>query len=427
MITRRSRRRGLTPVAPTSCSAGRPPSFLADLTSWLRDHRPQGPSRFLWVRDPTSPVAEWAVTEMNVVDEVVKTTVFQLAGYRLSVTGSNRIAPGELAEGGWGFVLGDRAEAPGLRLSTPQDLLAARVGSCLLSMAAGGTGGWRFVIDASAADGDAFTRLDAGVRYFVPGAHGDVKGVHFAALRQPAATDLAVYATVDPLRPLDVERTSIGFHAWTGVGTPPPLGSGYATVHGHGITLLPLAGAGLVFGSAPYFTGASTDAGHYLIPAGSFALGRSTSAAPGDSTDRVICGTSGLEYLGIPIDDGCTLTFVPGREAYVPLGSDVTADHALTHHGTTSWVSVESPATATVHYYSQPEDAPLFRSAAGKRAHLTPPPSCSTSSSSQRRCCRTPPRSRWRPSTAWRAVMSQMPSPSSSSPSPRVAGPRSSR
>ncbi|HWL35345.1 MAG TPA: hypothetical protein VNQ77_04060 [Frankiaceae bacterium] len=335
-------------------------AFLADLTTWLADHRPQGPPRFLWVADPAAPVTEWLVTEVPVTDGLVETTMFQLADYALGVTGGNAIGPAESPDGGWGFVLTDSAESPALTLYSPVDVLFARTGTGVLSMTAGHTGSWRFVLDA-AAGGDAFTTLGAGVRFFTAGTDGYVNTVHFGAVRQPGDTALTLYAEVDPLRPFDRERTSLAFHSWAGAGTPPPLDSGYATAHGHSITLQPQASARLVFGFAPFFVGETVNGGYYFVPDGAFAIGHSSAGVTSaDGIDRVVCGTSGLEYLGIPLTGGCALTFVPGQAAYAPLGTATTGENALTEHGTTSWVYVESPPEATVRYYSQPEDAPLF-------------------------------------------------------------------
>lgn len=335
-------------------------TFLADLTTWLADHRPQGPPRFLWVADPAAPVTEWLVTELPVADGVVDGVVFQLADYVLGVTGGNAVAPGEHPESGWGFVLADSAETPALTLYSPVDVLMARPGTSVLSMAAAHTGSFRFVLDA-AAGGDAFARLGAGVRFFTAGTDGYVNAVHFGAVRQPDDTALTLYAEVDPLRPFDRERTALAFRSWTGAGEPPALPSGYATAHGHSITLQPQADARLVFGFAPFFVGASVDGGYYFVPEGAFAIGHSSAGVTSaDGIDRVVCGTSGLEYLGIPLTGGCAMTFVPGQPAYAPLGTATTGEDALTGHGTTSWVYVDSPPAATVRYFSQPEDAPLF-------------------------------------------------------------------
>jgi hypothetical protein len=160
-------------------------TFLADLATWLADHRPQGPPRFLWVVDPGVPVTEWVTTELLVSDGAVETTVFQLADYVLAVTGGNPIAPAEVAGSGWGFALTDSEDSPGLTLYSPIDVFFSRIGTSVLSMEAGHTGSWRFVLDAASSGGDAFERLGAGMRYFTPGVDGYVNAVHFGTVRQP--------------------------------------------------------------------------------------------------------------------------------------------------------------------------------------------------------------------------------------------------
>lgn len=342
-----------------------PATFLDSLREWLRDYRPQGPPRFLWVLDPAAPPTAWVVTELPVSAGpggtwIVGGAMFPLTDYALAVSGGSAVGPGESADGGWGFVLADSAAAPGVSLYSPVDLFPSTPGTTVLSMAAGHTGAWRFVLDAPAGTGDAFARLGAGVRYFTPGIDNYVNAVHFDVVRQPAATPVTLYAQLDPLRPFDRERTALGFFSWTGAGTPPALPSGYATAHGHGITLQPQPGARLVFGFAPYFTDEDANGGYYLVPEGPCAIAVAAPTANATDIDRVVCGTSGLEYLGIPLTGGCALTFVPDQPAYAPLGSTTTGADALTGHGTTSWVYVESPPTTTVRYYSQPEDAPLF-------------------------------------------------------------------
>ncbi|MFD0350586.1 hypothetical protein ACFQ0M_40305 [Kitasatospora aburaviensis] len=140
---------------------------------------------------------------------------------------------------------------------------------------------------------------------------------------------------------------------------------------GHGVALRPLAaGAGaagparLVFGLAPYLSDEAGNAGYHLVPDGPFAVESpvespvGTSVGAGGAGPRVICGVSGLEYLGLPAEGGA-LAFRPGQPAYAPLGPARTGADSLTSHGTTSWVSVAADAD-TVTYYSQPEDAPLY-------------------------------------------------------------------
>ncbi|GAA2829671.1 hypothetical protein RMN57_32895 [Kitasatospora sp. CM 4170] len=350
--------------------------FLAALRTWLGHYAPEGPPRFLWLADPTAPPIRWETTVLTVRadrdgDWVADGASFQLADYRLALAGGGAVAPAETAAG-WGFAVADAADRSAVTLYSPTARFPARRTTTLLGMAAGQSGAWRFVIDAPDGGGDAFTGLGAGLRFFTPGEAGVVRTVRFAVVRQPDGADLEFHAQIDPLRPLDGGRTSLGFFAGTtGEGDPPALPSGYATVLGHGVALRPLAaGAGaagparLVFGLAPYLSDEAGNAGYHLVPDGPFAVESpvespvGTSVGAGGAGPRVICGVSGLEYLGLPAEGGA-LAFRPGQPAYAPLGPARTGADSLTSHGTTSWVSVAADAD-TVTYYSQPEDAPLY-------------------------------------------------------------------
>ncbi|MGW6916643.1 hypothetical protein ACWGB8_22880 [Kitasatospora sp. NPDC054939] len=348
--------------APAADATG----FAAALRTWLDHYAPQGPPRFLWVTDPAAPPTAWVTTELTGRAGpdgtwVADGATFQLADYQLVLAGGGEVAPGD-TEAGWGFAVADGAGRSAATLYAPTARFPARLTTTLLCMEAGHTGAWRFVVDAPGGGGDAFAGLGAGLRFFTPGEQGVVRAVRFAVVRQPDGVGLEFHAQIDPLRPLDGERTSLGFFACTtGGGDPPALPSGYATVLGHGVDLRPLAAgpsttgpARLVFGLAPYLADERANTGYYLVPDGPFAVGTATAGA------RVLCGLSGLEYLGLPAE-GCTVSFLPGQPAYAPLGPDRTGAASLTSHGTTSWVSVDrAEGAGAVTYYSQPEDAPLY-------------------------------------------------------------------
>jgi hypothetical protein len=343
-------------------------AFLAALLTWLGYYAPQGAPRFLWVADPTAPPTAWVTTQLTgqpAPDNMwaANGAVFQLADYRLALAGGGTVAPADTAAG-WGFAVADGSDYSAVTFSSPTSDFPARRGTTLLSMDPDRTGAFRFAVDAPVDEGDVFGRLGAGLRFFTPGPDESVETVPFTIVRQPDQTGLEFHAQIDPLRPLDGDRTSLGFFCWDLTGDPPMLPSGYATVLGHGVQLRPLASgtsitspARLVFGVAPYLADEETNVGYYLVPDGPFAI----DAGPHDG--RVICGTSGLEYLGFPAE-GCTLVFRPGHPAYAPLGSATTGADSLTSHGTTSWVSVDAATTTSVTYYSQPEDAPLYAAGA---------------------------------------------------------------
>jgi len=360
-------------------------AFLSQLQDWLSVYRPQRWPRFLWILDPAVSMTAWTFTELYVDGTAppswrIGRADFLLAGYTVVVGGGSLVAPGGRRDAGWGFELTDTAEEPAVTFDTPNDRLPARPMTTVLSMEPGHTGTWRFVVDASGADGDGFLRLASGVRYFTPGQDGFVNPVQFAVLRQPAAVDLRFFAELDPLRPFDHSRSALSFFSWSGPGTAPAMPSGYATAYGYQVDLEPLpsgatstTAARLVFAFAPQFVSDPSVGTYYLAPDGPFRLSvvppvaqspdvnGSGSADGANDFDRLVCGTSGLEYLGVPKTSGCSLTFVADQPAFAPLDAHTTGQDALTSLGTTSWVYLEAPATTTLRYYSQPEDAPLFR------------------------------------------------------------------
>ncbi|MFI1564697.1 hypothetical protein ACH4ZX_16885 [Streptomyces sp. NPDC020490] len=341
-------------------------ALAAALTTWLGFFPPTAAPRFVWLPDPDAPPTAWAATAMTGQPGPGSAwtghgATFQLAEYQLTVSGGSTVAPAETAAG-WGFSVADTATWPAAALYSPTDLFPARPGTTLLSMDAGRTGTWRLVTD-SPAGSDAFARLGAEIRFFLPGADGQAETVRFPVLRQAADAGLALYAQIDPLRPLDGERTRLGLLPWSpGGDVPGALPSGHATVLGHDVTLRPLAPdaggpPGLVFAVAPYLVGEPVNAGLYLVPSGPFAVDA------GPDGGRVMCGASALEYLGVPAE-GCVLTYEPGHPAYAP--RDAAAGGPLTSLGTTSWVRVAPPpGTAGLTYYSQPEDAPLHTDPVG--------------------------------------------------------------
>ncbi|HEU0131217.1 MAG TPA: hypothetical protein VFQ85_09540 [Mycobacteriales bacterium] len=360
-----------------------PAGFAAAVLDWLTTYRPRAWPRFLWVLDPAQPTTTWTVLEATVRPRDGGGWTFGGGGYAfsdylLTARGDVAVAPGELAGAGWGFVLGDTADAPALTFYSPTDAFAARAGTSLLSLDAAGGGAWHFVVD-SPPGGDVFARLGAGMRYFTAGEGGYADTVRFTVLDQGAA-QATLYARLDPLRPLDPERTAFGFFPPSRTAPEPPAyDSGYATAYGHDVGLRPLAAgattttpARLVFGVAPYFVSEEgVNTGYHLVPDGPFALDPpARAAASDDGLDRVVCGMSGMEYLGLPAATGCALRFVPGQPAYAPLGDSTTGAESLVGIGTTSWVYVESPREPQARYYSQAEDAPLY-TAGSSVAELT--------------------------------------------------------
>jgi hypothetical protein len=364
---------GLTPPGPVSFSATwaqngtyvflpvtAPDGFDAKLVQFLQSFEP-APPRLLWIANPLQRIGDWQVsrvdaTQQNSIWTVTRRTDFDLNGYRLTLRGGGTVGVADNNAAGWGFVFGDTSASTSA-LQTPNATLQGRMGST--SLAIGATGGaWRFALDVASGT-DAFKQLDCGIRYFSPDADGAVQAIAFNTLRQPQAA-LALYASIDVLRLRDPTRANIGLFAWDGSGSSIELGSGFATARGYGIALTPSASgpvpARLAFHFAPADIGSPGGNARgrlYLAPQGSFAIRVIDDNGGSDPLKRLICGASGLEYLGIAAT-GSQIDFIAGQPAFAPGPGEGDPTVSLTELGDTSWGYVAAT------YYAQPEDAPLF-------------------------------------------------------------------
>ena len=127
---------------------------------------------------------------------------------------------------------------------------------------------------------------------------------------------------------------------------PPVLVSNYRGVFGQKATLQPLTGSGLVPQPLP-------EGGWCLVPSGPFALGL---PAAGDGTTRLLCGTSGTEFIDVSAA-AYVMTFVPDSNAFEPA-----AGGALTSQNVTAWVAIgpANPGLPAAAYYAQPASNALF-------------------------------------------------------------------
>lgn len=350
-------------------------AFLAALLSYLAAFHASGAPRFLWILDPNAGYLAWTVQTLVVTPGaaaggwlVARRVDFTFADDVLILRSGGAIAPADMGEAGWGFGVADTAGAPALTFYTADGRFAAAPASSSLSLAAGAAGCWRARFDVAAprAGVDGFAALDCGIRYFIARpVTGEIHAVAFQALVQPADVPFPLYATLDLQRPFDGGRSHFGFFSWTTPGVAPTFRSGYATARGHAVDLTPLAGAGsaapaarLVFGIAPFYATPGSPGGCYLTPDGPFGL-TVVAGDPADGVERLICGASALEYLGLPGATGSALQFVGGQPAYIDRPTDGGAG-AITALGTTAWVYASAPPGEAVRYFAQPEDAPLY-------------------------------------------------------------------
>lgn len=202
--------------------------------------------------------------------------------------------------------------------------------------------------------------------------------------------DGTLSVSLDPCQPLDINRTCLTLPA--GASAPSYL----VSPRGHAVALTALADQGsggaarLVFQAAPFYTASDAEASYlHIVPQGSFAvtvtppqavldkaLAQVNETPPWTPVERLLCGMSGVEYLGLPVASGCRMVFCAGYPAFAPGAAQgvlpLDNRQALTslNNGrvaTTAWVSVLPPQgqATQVNYFSQPEQAPLYGSNTG--------------------------------------------------------------
>ncbi|HEY3598075.1 MAG TPA: hypothetical protein VGL08_11270 [Paraburkholderia sp.] len=230
------------------------------------------------------------------------------------------------------------------------------------------------VLPDGGAGGD-LDQMGVGLRYAFPAEDGAAGYLHMPVLVQPAA--LSLYASLDPLRQRDPARTRLSFFSGAPDPGPGAMMSNFATARGHDVLLAPRFDgerpAGLVFAVQPLMDGAAgtVPVCHYLTLDGDFAISTNTPpsvlAALGDDMpiERLVCGASGLEYLGIPDEGEHRLVFMPSRNAYAPATLSTDPDQPLlTDAATTAWVYVRPGSGQTIDYYAQPDQATLYKASA---------------------------------------------------------------
>ncbi|HEU5063747.1 MAG TPA: hypothetical protein VFT79_11435 [Solirubrobacterales bacterium] len=181
----------------------------------------------------------------------------------------------------------------------------------------------------------------------------------FKAIPSDDEGTLALDVELDPLAPFDGERTRMLFRE-----PPAVLGSayGYSTA-GDTVTLTPLTEgegrAGFHFACRP--DERSRQPAVYLAPLGSFELGLESGK---EGEVRLMCGTSGLEYLAAATGD--RLAFVPGQPAFSPdFGSKTggeSGEPLLQPPYTTSWAEFAPQGLSAIKraYFGQPDASPNY-------------------------------------------------------------------
>ncbi|SEH40128.1 hemagglutinin protein [Magnetospirillum fulvum] len=371
-----------------------PAVFAASLAAYLGLLPPVRGPRVLWIGGANRGPALWRGRGLGMIrrgqtNSVATGTVIETGSIRVIVAAGNTVTVGAFdgGFGGWGFRL---SGTPGLVFVTGNGLVNAAEGWSGLSYGDGQIGCvvWRLDL-ATEGDGACdLAKLGASLRFFGPNPNGDgsARMLRVDPLRQTGP--LSLYCGFDPLAPLDPARTRLGLLPRNAtIATPPCFATGYITARGHGVTLAPRTIAsptppGFVLAVQPLACGGadatrdSVPRLYYLTPDGDFEVtvsnsGRAlvTAQVQDGSTapaERLLCGTSGLDYVGVPAAAGSIFSFRAGNAAFAPL--PVAADQsqagetelrpALTALGTTAWVWISD--SSPVRYYAQPEDAPFY-------------------------------------------------------------------
>ena len=360
--------------------------FAGQLAELLRRISPGGEVRLLWIPDPAPPWTEWQPMYLqaqwtgagpDIAWTVASETRFDIVGYALTIAQGTRLAPAADA----GIALG----APGVRFTGPAMGYDAQPGSSLLPLAGAALGCWRAGYRLPANGDDNLALLGVQLRYASADADGNVVAVPMPVLRQGGeAIDIALF--YDPLNPEVRDRTQAEFVV-PGGGAGPVLGATLITTLGYGTTLSPLAaspgrrGARLVFGHSPQLLpaqgGGESLREYYLAPDGAFVLGAEPGAPASPNAavgrDQVVLGTSGLEYVELPLDGGAVAFFDSGHDAFAPgalaaappgataAAPDEGPPQPLTGLATTSYLTfLPAQPGAGFDYYAQPQQAPLY-------------------------------------------------------------------
>jgi hypothetical protein len=363
------------------------PDFFA--AAWLVLSSPQWTgTRLLWVTDPNVPVNDWELAGITLAGltadggRLSAQTAFWFRNY------------GCLLNGGLALTLAADAAGPrfGITQDTNGDIRIAADGGATelpgliqgpltipLTGPAAGCLTFTAQLPVGAGADGSIDALDVGCRFFFDDPDPDQAGTGLitsnrypifdtttAAAAPGAATAIELAAQLDPVAPLDPDRTCLTFTQGA------PLRSFYRTNLGTPLDLAP-AGARLQFAVRPAGQQPTDADSLYLVPHGKF-----TVSPPQEQAPALLCGVGGAEYVTLtpaaPVTPtppapatpppAATITFVAGQPAYAP-GFDPGRTSTVAPQGprltgpvSTSWASVTAQDSRG--YFAQPEGAALF-------------------------------------------------------------------
>lgn len=351
--------------------------FVSALNLYVQDPAYPG-VRLLWIANPNDAPGQWQSSRVAV--QQGSTTTLSQFGFRSVSLFVGKGSVAGLNNNQDGIVLQPPAGAAYLTAGAGADVLPNITSPITITFADGAAGCLLFDLtldNSGASHPPDFDRLDVGCRFSAtdqawPG-YGRLSSWRYPIFdpSAAAAASLPLAASLDPLNPFVPERTFFSFLTG-GSLSGPALPSFYTTNMGYRLSLTPtMPGDGnpdnvprLVFGVRALINPSQPYDPVYLTPAGLFTvglLGQGAVATDDSVVARVLCGSSGLEYVGLAQAEGNLLYFFPGQPAYAPAfpaGNPSTT--ALTPVATTSWGYFVGPEAAGLTYYAQPNQAPLF-------------------------------------------------------------------
>ncbi|MGH3150025.1 MAG: hypothetical protein ACRDOB_04750, partial [Streptosporangiaceae bacterium] len=285
------------------------------LAGTLRTFLAGRPLRLIWVARPDQPAARWQASWIaSDGSAVTALSGLDLGSFALWLGAGCAIGPDA---GGDALTVTQRSGDPGsiyLTAGSGQAMLTATA-PVTLPFTAGQAG--CALTSLNLQTGADLARLDVGLRIFAPDARQPLLADRLSSWRfpvfsaaQPAsAAQLPVAMSLHPLLPLDPARSCLQLVPGSG-GTGPELASCYLTSNGLAVHLTPLAPPGVpaqaarfVFAVRALSDPPSPLDPYYLVPSGAFRITVVDAGGhPVPGAQRLMCGTSGIEYVLIEPD-----------------------------------------------------------------------------------------------------------------------------
>ena len=337
-------------------------------------------ARFLWIENPTAPLAKWRYSFLSVKSGVVsRFTAFDFRNYSLTVARGSSVVLNqdgdgfsilEAGDGTKGFHLttgygANQLSGAGSEIQIP--LQGKAVGCLQFDLSIKRPNPFGGAAQANHIQESELKLLDIGMRLFFrdPQFPGTETDYYITSTRHPLfyeqdeaavetlltgknneiqqlyTKDLPLTALLDPLHPLVQERTYFSF-----VDQTIKIPSNYRTNMGYTVHLTPQSTNRLFFARRPSARhtadseiistntngeNESAPGPYYLVPSGEFIItvprynAAVSSSDQANSNDNLLCGISGLEYIKIQAKSQVRLNFIPGQPAYVPAYSSLTA------------------------------------------------------------------------------------------------------